>query len=385
MNKSLYTFGITLLAICLFISCNESDPEVDLGAEIETESDVISITSTQFQKSNFEVGPIEKRSFQKFLSTTGSVHLPEKNKAAVSSFVGGTVSRMDLIHGQWVKKGQKLFSLSNPELITWQQEYLVLQSEIEYLQEEYGRQKQLSDENITAKKNLKKSESELKISKAKSAGLAKKLSMIGISPSVITTDKLLTSLAITAPSSGYISEINVKQGMFLEPFETAMEVSNTNHLHMELKVMERDLPKLKKGQEIQYSLQDDPNTKYKATIYLIEKLVNEDRMINVHCHLEEEQEKTLIPGMFITAEITLEESEVYALPEDAVVLFDGHHYVLEQVVKEKYDFQQKIVEIGQTKNGFVQLMPSSSLDSSATYLTKGAYYLILGEGGGHSH
>ena len=366
-------------------SCSEPAADIESEKAAAQDSGIISISSTQFQKSGFELGKLEMRNFQNFIQATGSIHLPEKNKSAVSSFVGGTVGGVDLIHGQWVKKGQRLFSISNPELISWQQDYLVLNSEIEYQQGEYERQKQLTEENISARKNLKKAESVLNISKARVAGLSKKLTMIGINPDNVSTDNLTSSLPIYAPSSGYISEINVKRGMFLDPFKTALEISNTNHLHMELKVLEKDIPKIKNGQHIRYSLQDDPNRKYKATIYLIEKLVGDNRMINVHCHLEDEEEKSLIPGMFVTAEIALDEREDFGLPEEAVVLFDSKHYILEQLEGGKYDFDQKMVEVGINQDGYYQLLNTSELNSDATYLTKGAYYLILGESQEHSH
>ena len=379
MKTSIYYLAIAILGILTLNSCSDSAADMPTTTENEVERGLISISSTQFQKSGYELGKLEKRNFQNYLPVNGSIHLPEKNRAAVSSFVGGKVSSIDLIHGQWVKRGQRLFSLSNPELISWQQEYMVLSSELDYQKVEYDRQKQLSDENITAKKNLNKAEVNLKVTTAKLAGLSKKLSMIVIKPSSVSPENLISSLPIYAPTSGYISDIHLNQGMFLEPFETALEISNTNHLHMELKVLEKDISKIKNGQSIRYTLQDNPEQKFVATIYLIERLVDENRMINIHCHLEEEQEKSLFPGMFVAAEIALSESESLAIPEDAVVVFDHKYFVLEQEGIGEYDFTQKGIEVGLLQDGYYQLLDSKELNSEANFLTKGAYYLILGE------
>ena len=388
--KTLTYIKYMLLIAIIASSCTSekdhdhaTDHDPNMGDEIS--DNLISINEKQFESSDFQLGKIEKHLFNNFLSVNGSTHLPEKNKAAVSSFVGGSVGSMELIHGQWVKRGQQLFTISNPELISWQQDYLVLQSELDYQQSEYERQKMLSAENIAAKKNLKQAESILNVTKAKLAGLSKKLSMIGVSPSEISESNLVSALGIFAPSSGYITEINVKRGMFLEPFKTAMEISNTNHLHMELKVQEKDIPKIKNGQMVQYSLQDDPSKLYEASVYLIEKQVEDNRMVNVHCHLEEEQEKALIPGMFVTAQIVLDSKESYAIAKDAVVAFDGEYFVLEHRPNSKYDFDQVEVGAGIEQNGYYQLENIKALDTSATYLINGTYYLIKGEGGGHSH
>jgi cobalt-zinc-cadmium efflux system membrane fusion protein len=366
-------------------SSNEDANDQSMDEKTAVGSDLITVSEQQFNSSEFELGQIEKREFQHILTVNGSTHLPEKNKSDVSSFVGGSVGSIDLIHGQWVKRGQVLFSVSNPELINWQQEYLVLESELEFQQSEFERQELLDAENITAKKNLKQALSILNVTKSKLAGLSKKLSMIGIEPKDVSNENLTSALQIYAPTSGYLTAINVKRGMFLEPFETAMEISNTNHIHMELKVLEKDLFKIKNGQKVKYSLQNDASKEYEATVYLIEKMVDENRMINVHCHLGEEEEKTLIPGMFVSANIELEQMEAYSLPEDAVIDFDSRMYVLQHEANSKYDFKQQEVKVGRKQNGYYQLDDVGEIDLNAKYLTKGAYYLILGESNGHSH
>lgn len=371
-------FYLSVLAI-LFIACvSEEQGQSKVEEEVPT-SEGISISPKQFESSGFELGKLEKRSFMNYLAVNGKTHLPEKNKAAVSSYVGGSVGGMELIHGQWVKKGQVLFTITNPELINWQQDFLVLQSEVEYQESEYDRQKILTDENIAAKKNLPEAKSRVSVTKAKLAGLSKKLSLIGINTEELTNTNLVSTLRIAAPSSGYVTEINIKKGMYLEAFQTAIEISNTNHIHMELKVLEKNISMIKNGQKVRYSLQENPSEQYVATIYLIEKRVDENRMVNVHCHLEEEQEKALIPGMFITADIELESQESYAVPEGALVSFNDNYYILEHKPDTKYDFTQKLVDVGQNQNGFYQINESAEVDTIATYLTKGAYYVVTSE------
>lgn len=115
------------------------------------------------------------------------IDLPEKNKYVISSYLGGVVNDMNLINGQRVNKGQVLFRLTNPELITWQQEYIELQGQHDYLKDEYQRQKTLAEENLSARKNYLKADADLKMNEAKIAGLEKKLELLGFSPSKINT------------------------------------------------------------------------------------------------------------------------------------------------------------------------------------------------------
>lgn len=109
------------------------------------------------------------------------IDLPEKNKYVISSYLGGVVNDMNLINGQRVNKGQVLFRLTNPELITWQQEYIELQGQHDYLKDEYQRQKTLAEENLSARKNYLKADADLKMNEAKIAGL-EKTGIVGIQP-----------------------------------------------------------------------------------------------------------------------------------------------------------------------------------------------------------
>jgi cobalt-zinc-cadmium efflux system membrane fusion protein len=153
-----------------------------------------------------------------------------------------------------------------------------------------------------------------------------------------------------------------------------MELSNTAHLHLELKVLEKDVNKIDLGQEVTYFLQSDPGKFYKGDIHLIDKMVDENRMINVHTHIADPEPPHITTGMFVTAMIETEENEGIALPENAVVKLEGKEYVLGQDAENSYSFTPILVETGIRQNGYVQIL--SPIDTSANYLVKGGYYVL---------
>ncbi len=376
-NTIFLLFSILLLAT----ACNnESLPTAETMAQAPTEvAGVIALTQKQFDASGYEVDGFSKKSFTSSLSVNGMIHLPEKNKAIVSSFLGGVVHDMTLIPGQWVRKGQRLLSLTNPELINWQQEFLEIKGQLDYLKEEYNRQKQLADENISARKNYLKAEADLQMAEAKYAALSAKLRLIGINPETVSAQQLVATLGVFAPISGYLSDISVINGAFLNASAPALEISNTDHLHMELKVMETDVNKIREGQKIKFKAQNDPLATYNATIHLIERVVDENRMVNVHCHLEETPDQHFLAGMYVTADIILTAEEMLALPEDAVVSLEDRFFVLVKQDNGDLNFVQKEVIPGAHEDGYIAILNSSSFQSDDLFLTKGAYYQILGE------
>lgn len=367
---------ISLMSFFIFSCQNESseikNPTMEALAE---DNGKISLTEKQFSASEYEIGKPEKKSFKAEITVNGMVDLPLKNISKVSSYLGGIIEGMNLLHGQWVNKGQLLFKITNPELVSHQQEYLELKGQINYLEAEYQRQKQLSDEQISARKDFLKAESELNIARAKMSGIAQKLKLYGIVVNNINESSLVSTLNITAPHGGYLTSIDVVNGDFLPSGTPAMEISNTSHLHLELKVLEKDINKIDIGQEVTYFLQSDPGNFYKGDIHLIDKRVDENRMINVHTHIDDPEPPNITAGMFVTAMIETEIQEGFALPENAVVAMEGKEYVLIQDQQGVYTFTPVLVETGIKKNGFVQIL--SPIDTSKNYLVKGGYYVLM--------
>ena len=53
--------------------------------------------------------------------------------------------------------------------------------------------------------------------------------------------------------------------MFLNPTDVALELVNTDHMHLELQLLEKDIFKIKKGQKIQFEIPDASGEKNGVT------------------------------------------------------------------------------------------------------------------------
>lgn len=370
----IYKYLILAISIYGLSSCEEKQSNEEPIEEVASAN--IRIESKQFSSSGFVLGTMVQQPFNSTLSVSGMIHLPEKSQAVVSTLMNGTVGAVDWIDGQWVSKGTTLFTIVNPELINMQEEFLVAQSQMAYLREEYSRQQQLANENITTQKDLLKAKSELNITEAKYHSVKKKLELYGINADQLTVGNLVSSLEIKAPISGYVSEIYALRGSYLQSNTPALKIGNTNHMHLELSVLEKDASLLAKGQKISFNVQNDPSKIFTGTIHLVNKMIDENRMITIHVHIDDEASKTLIPGMYANAKIILDNKTMIALPKEAVVKSGNDYYVLKLIKKDAdaYEFEQIKVQVGEENNGFVSLK-DTTLDSSQ-YLTKGAYFMI---------
>jgi cobalt-zinc-cadmium efflux system membrane fusion protein len=174
------------------------------------------------------------------------------------------------------------------------------------------------------------------------------------------------------------------------------EIVNTEHLHVDLKVFEKDISKIKEGQRIRFTLPNEDNKERLASVYLIGRSISDDRTVKVHGHLDEEDEQYL-PGMFVTALIEISNNTVNALPEETIVQSEGKNYIYVFEGKrmennqEMNDFKMVEIQKGITENNYTEIILPDTFDVNSNQIVlKGAYSLlskmkISGEEGGHGH
>jgi cobalt-zinc-cadmium efflux system membrane fusion protein len=372
-------YKILIIAILLVgISCKSEQSTVEQSDEVKTESAQLCITEKQFSSSGYKLGKLEKRSFSQQTKVNGKIHVPEKNKAVVVSYIEGKVGSFDLIEGQKIRKGQYLFSLSSPEIIELQNDYLVAKSRLEYLKFEFERQEKLSVENITSRKELARTKEEMQSIAALFASLEKKLGLLGIDSQSVTASNLKSSIGIYAPITSIVSEINISVGSYLSAGSVALELVDPDHLHLELFILEKDAGTINIGQKVQFSTSNNPEKIYNAKIYLINRKVDDHRRIKVHCHFDDGLNNLFYPDMYVTSKIMVGEHEAWAIPENAVIKSEGNGFILlsqPNQTEGEVCFEQVSINLGRVHDGIAELVnpPESVVDGNV--LIEGAYYI----------
>lgn len=380
MNKYTVSYTFVLLMVMGLYSCITQGESG--GIETETildnnDDDVVKISAHQFAAGQMELGQLSQRDFNTVVKANGMLAVPPQNQAEVSAYFAGYVKNLTLLPGDYVRKGQVLFSLENPDYLQIQQDFLEIKGQLSYLKSNFERQQELIIDNATSQKNLLKAESEYRVGLARFQALEKKLTLMNIDPSILTGEQLTSELKVFSPLSGYVTSINAGRGMFLNPSDVAMTIVNTNNLHIELKIFEKDLLKVHRGQEIRFRLQNDSDKVYKGKVHLVNKTVNhQERTVDIHGDLMNDQDvKHFVPGMYIEGEILTEQSEHLSLPEDAIADIDNNFFVL---VKENDTiFRRRLVKTGVVNEGYVEVLNANDFEKGTEFLTKGAYNLIV--------
>lgn len=363
---------ILITSAVLIAACGSKTTETKDAPDSVASINSITITDAQFKAADITFGKIEKKAMGTTIQVNGTLDVPPQNLITVSAPLGGFVKSTTLLQGMKVHKGDVLAVLENQDYIQLQQDYLDNKSKLEFAESEYNRQVELAKENVNATKTLQQSKSQFESLKAIAKGLEAKLHMINILPASLAEGSIKSTINLYAPVDGFVSQVHVNIGQFVNPTDVMFKIVNLDHIHAELQIYEKDINKIAVGQKVKFQLANT-NTIRGASVFLIGKEISPERTINIHCHLDKE-DPTLLPGMFVTATIETALNEVDVLPNNALLNFEGGHYVF--VSTGKNDFKAVAISIGNSQGEFTEVKLEESFNRESQIVVKGAFELL---------
>ena len=314
MNKHI---KIIVLGLIILVSCDSKKDE-STNQPAATASQEIKLTAEQKQNAGINLGEIIQHEMGEEVKCAGLVDVPPVSIASVSLPIAGYVkSTFELLPGKKVSKGQVLATINSLDYIQMQQEYLQAVSALGLSNVEKSRQQVLNNEEVGSKKKLQQAEVDQVNLQTQVKALGLKLEVIGCDMKALAKGNINAVLSVKSPIEGYIDEQYLAIGKYVTPADILVQIVGTLDKHVELKVFERDLSKLKLGQTI---LVESEGIRAKAKIFLIGQQVNlETRTTSVHGHFEKiSDEKLFTVGQFISAKITVGSKSVSAVPQAAL-------------------------------------------------------------------
>lgn len=371
--KTIKYIIFSLTIVLSLIGCKEKTT-----TEVVTEQakdHLVKIAIDQFESGKFEIQKLQLQDFKESIELNGFIDVPPNSKASVATLIEGYVKNSNLLEGDQVKKGQHLLSIESPSLIDVQQQFLEVKEQLTYLKNDFERQKALFDENISSQKKFLLAESTYRSSLAKFTGLENKLQLYGINLSEVAKGNFTKTIRINAPISGVVSKINIVKGDFVSPSQALLELMNIDHMHLELQAFERDIHKIKKGQEIQFKIPESSQESYPGKVHLVGATVNQQtKTVAINGHIDEDYKQDLVAGMYIEAAIIIKTDKLLAIDKEAIIKNEGATYVLifKNMNDDFYNFERLDVSVIQEGEQYTTLEEIDQL-KDAQILTKGAF------------
>lgn len=366
--------NIYLIAFAFLITACGSGTEQETSTEASNGTEnVVVLNEKQLNAAKLSFAKLEEKVIGSFITANGSIDVPPQNMISVSVPLGGYLKSTKLLPGLQIRKGDVIAIMEDQQYIQMQQDYLTTKAKLVYSKSEFERQKELNASKASSDKVFQQIQMEYNTLRISLNSLEQKLKMINIKPESITENNISSSIKIFSPINGFVSSVNVNIGKFVNPSDILFELIDPSNIHLNLKIFEKDLNKLSIGQKLIAYSNNDPSKKYEAKINLISRDLSPERIAEVHCHFEN-SDKSLAPGMYMNAEIQLENDRKLAITEEAIVNFEGSDYVF--VKKSDTSFEMMPIKIGSIGNGFAEVLNAESFKEKQL-VAKGAYTLLM--------
>lgn len=181
----------------------------------------------------------------------------------------------------------------------------VLTAEANYAQSQrdFERLTRLAEENAVTRRDLEQAQIGLKKTKA----------------DLITAQKALNNTSIKAPIGGYINTDNVTLGQLLNPGTSVCEIVNNELLKLNIKISEKEVYKISKGQKVTIHLSVFPDKKFTGTVSSIAEKADAAMKFNVEIALSNRQSVHLRSGLYAEVELPVKNAERLIINKVAIL------------------------------------------------------------------
>jgi cobalt-zinc-cadmium efflux system membrane fusion protein len=368
-------FFVFAFAASFLISCKDSGKTVDSDlpeTAVNKSADLIVLTKEQLKNAGIVLASPELKMVTADIRVSGILDVPPQNLFTICAKVNASVKKTSMLQGSHVHKGEVLCVLESPDFIGWQQDYAGNRARLEFLESDLKRQSGLAEKNIASVKVFEQAKADFRILDASQKGLKKRLELLGFSISEIEKGNFSAELPVIAPIDGFVTSVFVNTGQVLTPENPVCEIVNMDHIHAELMVFEKDVTKVKEGQEVDFELVSEPGKFYKAKVFLVNHKISRDRTVQVHAHIEKILPE-FIPNMQVSAKIRTDAQQQWVLPSEAI-LSDGSSSSIYVSDAGTGKFQNLKVEILRTEGDISAIrFPEGIEAASLKVVVKGAY------------
>lgn len=287
----------------------------------------VKLTSDRKQLIGVQTGMTEMRSLGRSVRTVGRVAVDETRLYKISTKFDGYIEKLYVnVTGQQIRKGQPLFSVYSPDLLSAQQEYLLaMRASMQIPSLLAASRQRLLLWDVTP----------AEIRQLESTGVARK------------------SVTIYSPNSGYVLNKIAVEGARVMAGEVLFEIANLDHVWIQADVYESELPYIRIGAPATTTLSYIPGRTWTGKVTFIAPTVDPmTRTVKVRSEFDN-ADGALKPDMFGDVVIQQPAREVIVVPDSAVLQTGTRSIVF--VVKGDGTFEPREVSVGTKTEQFYEV------------------------------
>ena len=320
----------------------KGSPGMETGGEMKGMSrGGIMVDPAKQQLIGMRMAEATYQSLDKTIRTVGRVDYDERKLKQINTKTEGWIERLYVdFTGQLVRRGDPLFTIYSPELVSTQEEYLLaLQAKERVASSPFHHVAAAGSSLLEAAR--------------------RRLQLWDVTAEQIAelerNGRPTKTLTLVSPIDGFVIEKTALEGMRVEPSMVLYKIADLSTVWVYADIYEHELPLVRVGQQATVRLSYDPGQTFQGRIvYIYPYLDSKTRTAKVRFELPNTGDRRLKPGMFADIELKVPLGRRLAVPREAVldsgtrqIVFvdkgEGHFEPKEVTLGLRVDDQQEIV------------------------------------------
>lgn len=300
----------------------------------------IRISTEKVQKLGVRTELASMRLLGRTVRASGRIEPDERRMFAISPKFEGYVERLHVnVTGQPVSKGQALFEVYSPELVSAQREYAIAVQGMQAMKDAgpdaQASMKQLAESSLVRLRNWDFSPEQV--------------------AALVGSGQASRTITFRSPVSGLITEKKAIQGMRFMPGEALYQVTDLSAVWVVADVFEQDIGLVKAGTMAKVKINAYPNQLFEGRItYIYPTMKAETRTVAVRVELANSRH-LLKPAMFAQVELAVGgKTPVLTVPDSAVIDSGTRRIVLVQIKEGR--FEPREVELGGRTENYAEVL-----------------------------
>jgi len=345
----------------------------DNGGEASDKTQVFTVP--QEQLAHLKIVTIAPTSIPRSLRLTGAVAFNAFDTTPVISQIGGPVSRIVVIPGEQVRRGQPLLYVSSPDYSQLLANYLKARDAFQLADRSYKRSKDLYEHHAIAERDLEAAESVRTQASADLGSAEQSLKILGISkPEAVVGKPAVSEIPVLSPIAGEAVERLASPGQVLQAGATQVfTISDMSSVWVLANIYQKDLPYVHVGDSVAITADSYPGSEFHGKIsYIAAALDANTRTLQARIDVKNPQGR-LKKDMYVVASVQAETIQNALTVPTAAVLRDAENQPFVYVVNQNNEYGRRAVTLGVSTEGDTQLL--SGVKSGERVVGDGSLFL----------
>lgn len=360
---------LTMMALS---SCDGSKSTAAANSRGPDDAELFTIP--QDQMSHVQVLTVEPTTLKRSLRLTGAVAYNGFRTTPVITQVSGPVSRVVVVPGQKIAKGEPMLYVASPDYSQLRTNYLKAKDAYALAQKAYLRAQDLYQHHAIAEQNLEQAQSAEVQAGGDLVSAQAALKVMGVSdPDAVVQAPPSFEVPVKAPIGGVVVEQDVAAGQLLQTGTTqCFMLSDVSSVWVLVNVYQKDLPYVRVGDQVTIQTETYPEEFHGRIAFLATSLDPATRTLQARIDTANPGEK-LKKDMYVVATVNAGSiPNAIALP-DAAILRDTENQPFVYTAASANQFGRRSVTLGESSNGQTQVV--SGLNPGDRVIGNGSLFL----------